>query len=51
MKDRFTPEAVTLTLCGRDASAYGVCWMTSAAGEPVVQYTEASDVRFSSPVQ
>ena len=47
MKSRFTPEAVTLTLYGRDTRAYGVCWYTAEAGNPVVQYTEESDLRFA----
>ena len=46
MKQGVTPEAVTLTLHGRDTSAYGVCWFTADAGEPIVQYTEERDVRF-----
>ncbi|MBR5632647.1 MAG: metallophosphoesterase family protein [Clostridia bacterium] len=46
MKNSLVPEAVTLTLHGRDTSAYGVCWMTAAVGEPVVQYTEEADARF-----
>ena len=50
MKGRFTPEAVTLTLHGRDTSAYGVCWYTADAGEPIVQYTREDDVRFKSCV-
>ena len=50
MKGRFTPETVTLTLYGRDTSAYGVCWYTEDAGEPIVQYTCEDDVRFKNCV-
>ena len=50
MKQGVTPVSVTLALHGRDASAYGVCWFTADAGEPIVQYTEERDVRFKSPV-
>ena len=50
MKQGVTPVSVTLTLHGRDASAYGVCWFTADAGEPIVQYTEERDVRFKNPV-
>lgn len=46
MKNSFTPEAVTLTVYGRDTSAYGVCWYTAEIGGPVVQYTAEEDKRF-----
>ena len=46
MKKRFEPEALTLTIYNRDASAYGVSFMTDSADTPFVQFTDEGDTAF-----
>lgn len=38
---------ITLTLYNREATDYGVCWMTDEAGEPVLEYTDVTDTDFA----
>lgn len=51
MKVGFTPEALTLTLYGRDAYDYGICFMSGERGNFAVEFTDGTDVSFERAVR
>ncbi|MBR6808421.1 MAG: metallophosphoesterase family protein [Clostridia bacterium] len=46
MKKRFIPEALTLTIYNRDATAYGVSFMTDSDVASFVQFADEGDTGF-----